>query len=586
MSGEKIREEYLEEPRLREERDAKEKAPRSRSEQGVRKAETFLLENKEGVVIPVIKLEPVSEPALRGLELSKEIPAIERRSGLSVPFIEIREPLIIARDLRLDCEIPKIDRRIRVLAIPIIRADSLPKVSATIVEFDTEVWKPRFVLSKKISIPIYWKDPFIRPKLLIESLDASIDERLREIIEKQEISEYGSKVGGVEVEIGGAGSQSPDGEEVEDFLRFIFGNDGGKIRARGPKIILFKDLEDDSYISFLENICVRIYREREGGEPRAVKILKIDDMNKREIEKWLEAGGKIFTIDLERNDIPDETHLWERLEETYSERLGFIIFHVRSGERFNTLVNLLREINLKAQGRLNIVKLEARKLLKEVRRKLIELVSGMLAPEEIHADMKVDGVPTISTFDYMINIALFNEDSLFNRVLENIKMEEGGLFKESTKPAEEESSLHFNIKVFLVRYLTHILREKGEKLHTREEIMRRIETEKELGPGVIADVVIGNEVYEVETLFGAGEEPDMKINRTIDKYDRMQIDKVSIVMDNLGFLLHLKDLLSKKKHFKDKRFKIEFYTLDLKNKRLISLEDFVREYKRLLKGIA
>jgi hypothetical protein len=66
----------------------------------------------------------------------------------------------------------------------------------------------------------------------------------------------------------------------------------------------------------------------------------------------------------------------------------------------------------------------------------------------------------------------------------------------------------------------------------------------------------------------------------------MQIDKVNIVMDNLGFLLHLKDLLSKKKHFKDKRFKIEFYTLDLKNKRLISLEDFVREYKRLLKGIA
>jgi hypothetical protein len=586
MSGEELREEYLEEPRLREERDAKEKAPRSRTEQGVKEAKTFLLEKEEGVVIPIIKLEPVSEPVLRGLELSKEIPAIERRRGLSVPFIEIREPLIIARDLRLDCEIPRIDKRIRVLAIPIIRADSLPKVSATIVELDTEVWKPKFVLSKKISIPIYWKDPFIRPKLLIESLDASIDERLRKIIEKQEIFEYGSKVGGVEVEMGGAGSQPPGGEEVEDFLRFIFGNDGGKIRARGPKIILFKDLEDDSYISFLENICVRIYREREGGEPRAVKILKIDDMNKREIEKWLEAGGKIFTIDLERNDIPDETHLWERLEETYSERLGFIIFHVRSRERFNTLVNLLREINLKAQGRLNIVKLEARKLLKEVRRKVIELVSGMLAPEEIHAAMEVDGVPTISTFDYMINIALFNEDSLFNRVLENIKMEEGGLFKESTKPAEEESSLHFNIKVFLVRYLTHILREKGEKLHTREEIMRRIETEKELGPEVIADVVIGNEVYEVETLFGAGEEPDMKINRTIDKYDRMQIDKVNIVMDNLGFLLHLKDLLSKKKHFKDKRFKIEFYTLDLKNKRLISLEDFVREYKRLLKGIA
>jgi hypothetical protein len=136
--------------------------------------------------------------------------------------------------------------------------------------------------------------------------------------------------------------------------------------------------------------------------------------------------------------------------------------------------------------------------------------------------------------------------------------------------------------------LVHELRKKGEKLSTRKEIMEKVRTEEELSEGVVPDVLIesdaGKEVYEVETLFGPHPEgePDLKITKTIDKYDKVSdITKVNIVMDNFGFLLHLKELLNKKEHFKNKQFKVEFYTLDLQNMKLISIDEFVKELKKI-----
>jgi hypothetical protein len=52
-------------------------------------------------------------------------------------------------------------------------------------------------------------------------------------------------------------------------------------------------------------------------------------------------------------------------------------------------------------------------------------------------------------------------------------------------------------------------------------------------------------------------------------------------MDNFGFLLHLKELLNKKEHFKNKPFKVEFYTLDLQNMKLISIDEFVKELEKI-----
>jgi len=92
-------------------------------------------------------------------------------------------------------------------------------------------------------------------------------------------------------------------------------------------------------------------------------------------------------------------------------------------------------------------------------------------------------------------------------------------------------------------------------------------------------------VYEVETLFGphAGGEPDLKINETVDNYDKTSgIAKVNIVMDNFCCLLHLSELLKKKEHFKGKKFDVEFYALDLQNKKLKLISDFAKEVARVI----
>jgi len=583
------KEETLEEKeRRRREKEAKKEELKVKVPERIEKiAEAIpLKKEEERLIVPLIKLEKVSELELEKLEVSKEIPQIgKRRRTVSISIVELQEPSLMLRECELDYKLPHVEKTKKLLTIPIIRVSPPPKVSILLTEFDTEIRKPPEITLPKIRVPVYRKAISISPKFLLESFDSTISEQLMRRLERKEEVEKELPIERVEAETAEptAPSLGAEEEEIQDFLEFAFGSEGGRITVRGPKIILFKDFEDDSYVNLLENICLRVYREREGGEPKAVKIRKMDDMNKREVEKWLEAGGKIFTIDLEEGGIPDEIHLWERLEETYSERLGFIIFTVRKEEKFEHLGELLRRINNKAQGRLNIIELEARRLSLE----LIELSSGMISLEKLPGRVEVDKIPSITTFDYMFNEALFKEESLFNKTLENIKKEGRSLFKESTNPAKEtESSLHFDIKVFLVRYLAHKLRKEGEKLFTREEILKRIETEKELTTEVIPDVRVGSEVYEVETLFGphAGEEPDLKINKTVDKYDiTSDIAKVNIIMDNFGFLLHLGELFRKKEHFKSKKFDVKFYTLDLKNKKLKSLLDFAKELKQCLK---
>jgi len=540
----------------------------------------FEEEVPEGIVeVPIVKLEKPSVKICR-LGFSDEVPeVVGGKLDVIIPFLSLQERPPTTIPGRLNDEILRLEREERKVVIPFIKLD-FPIKAQVLQGFDEEIRRIEEIKFKPI-VPSFRKESFYL-KSCLRSFDLAINEKIVRL----------ERMEGKEFEEGGGAESTGGGEEIPDFLEFAFGGEGGGIRGGGPKIILFKDLENDSYVGFLENICLRIYREREGGEPKAVKMRRMDDMNKRIVEELLKAGGRIFTIDLDKEEkMPDETHLWERLEETYAEKLGFIIFTVRGGEKFERLRELMQRINKKAQGSLNIIELEARILPKE----LIELSSGMIGLEKLSGGVdkistirvEVDREPTITTFDYIFNKALFNERSLFNEALEDVKREEKGLFKESTNPAEEESPLHFNIKVFLVRYLVHELRRKGEKLSTREEILKRIKTEKELATKVVPDVMVGDEVYEVETLFGphAGGEPDLKINRTVDKYDGTSIAKVNIVMDNFGFLLHMKDLFRKKEYFKGKRFNVEFYTLDLQNKKLISLSDFAEKFKQCLSSI-
>lgn len=139
--------------------------------------------------------------------------------------------------------------------------------------------------------------------------------------------------------------------------------------------------------------------------------------------------------------------------------------------------------------------------------------------------------------------------------------------------AENESDLHYAIKVFVVRSLVGELRKRELALSSREEIEEIVKTEVREGENVPDIQVEGGEAYEVETLFGEGESADKKLDETIRKYRGA---KVNIDMDNFGFLIPLR-LSRVRKHYRN----VEFYTLDLKNKGLVSLNEFIKELKKV-----
>jgi hypothetical protein len=499
---------------------------------------------------------------------------------IKVPFFSLLRPLPVRVTKRFHLDVVSLTERKVPLVVPFLNLEKEVKVSVT-QDFYIKTAKIRKKMTM-LQVPFYHVGQFIAPtvgnhfdmeiytvpQVLSVTSTVKKDEALQKMLKETLMKEMPSVAPALEKAGGSASSE----EEMPDFFELAFGSEGGRIRGRGPKIILFKDVEGDSYINFLEETCLRIYREIEGGEPKAKKLVKLDDLNKIEIEKWMSAGGRIITIDLDRFDLSkiSKDSLRERLEETYSSGLGFIIFATKNQVNFELTRRMLQEIYFECQGRLNIVFLEARKLPLG----LVRLASGMLDLSEPVVRIRVGEVPSGFTFDYVMNEALFKEDSAFNKALREIMGEEGGLFKSATARAENESDLHYAIKVFVVRSLVGELRKRGRALSSREEIEKIVKTEVREGENVPDIQVEGGEAYEVETLFGEGESADKKLDETIRKYRGA---KVKIVMDNFGFLLHLRDLSRVRKHYRN----VEFYTLDLKNKRLVSQNEFIKELKKV-----
>jgi hypothetical protein len=214
-------------------------------------------------------------------------------------------------------------------------------------------------------------------------------------------------------------------------------------------------------------------------------------------------------------------------------------------------------------------------------------------------DIKVDE-PTIErptgpgVFDDLFNRYAPTE---FEDYLDDIKTEERGLFKRFTvenqgqvqgKERDDyetgESPLHYNIKVYIVRYLVQQLRDGGEDIDELQDLERWIETETER-EGVIPDVFFSGqrkEAYEVETLFSGGQNPTNKIDRTINKYDKngVNIDKIHIVLENFTFLRYLDELSNIQHHYahrtnEEGELLIQFETLDLQNGGLLPLKTII-----------
>lgn len=584
MPEQKLKEEKKEEyDEERKRRELEKRKQEKREKKGVEKvskvespAKSITQKTIETEVkVPILKLEK-PKIGVKEVKLSKEIPHIEREElEVKVPVIKLSSSVFEEREIKLNKDIPFIEAvEKKALKIPLVKLRKVI-IRDIISEFNSNIPIIRSKLQTRVRIPIYriLRTPIVRE---IGLLDEKIDKKLLEKLEEREPS------------IGeGEGTE----EEPPEFLKFVFGGHSTKILARGPIIVLYKELEDDSTIGSFETLCIRIFREKKGGEPGYLSIKKLDEFNIREIEKYIKPEGNIVRIDLDllkkdaegrkRNifEIISLEHLRETLGRFIVGEVSFLIFKTRDKHLYEHCRQVLEWLSINSEHPLNVLEINPRKLTKEQKIILTKLAWGLREVPETEDMEGFADRPIFNTLDDMFN--KFGKRK-HEEYLENLQKEKYGIYAQATNQHEgNESDLHLQIKWFIVKFLA-----EKYKLTSLSEIEESVKTEEQLpeantkGEHPKPDVwdVKENAVYEVETLFSEdreGRNPQKKIYESIKKYEGTSVKEINIVLDNLTFLLHIRDIFGIKKNIKDWENKtgktVNFLTLDVENYKLISI---------------
>lgn len=545
------------------------------------------------IEIPIIALYGDVGIETKEIKIDKEIPEIgEEELKISIPVIELEKPVIELKQVELEKIIPKIVAEESKFEIPLIRLNKPEQVRSFITTFDEKLPQIQPTV-RRLRVPIYRVYKSV-VREIVSSFDSRVDPKIlqcfmdKELEQKPETTSPESEPSAGEEEF----------EEIPDIVDFVFGVPNSKISSRGPKIVLYKELETDSTIGSFETLCIRIYREKKGGYPRIQPIKKLDEFNKKEIEKYVEIN-KVITIDLDNNLDKNKKKAYKWFcEETLREPIrraiigdvGFIIFKTRDAKLYEYSKKVLENVEKDIEHPLDIVHAHPNSLSFEEKINLSNFAWGYLKLDSIspfRLEEERVGRPHGATFDDIFNKL---SQRKFDDCLEEL---EGSPYSNATKPHDgEESKEHKRMKWFVVKYLTKKLKEEGVlKLKNpiepkAFEINATIKTEEDTKNELnvcIADVMDTHayEVYEIETLFAQdrdGKTVEEKLNYTIDKYKELnQINKINIVLDNLTLLRNLKKMTNVEKNkSKEEREKVEFYTINLQNDKLISLRDVIK----------
>jgi hypothetical protein len=360
-------------------------------------------------------------------------------------------------------------------------------------------------------------------------------------------------------------------EEIPNFFDILFeGGFGELVTVDRPICIILSKSYSESYVDSIATICRELYRIKKGGNPKP-RILSTG--NKEEVEKSLEAGDRIFIVDdskcelinlskVKKIDEINWGHLYDRLRELFSQDYGFVIFHIDE-KWVNDFRSKLEKVSHMIP-KLFVIKLND--LSPEVKNEIAIMCWGFVNSKG-------------RTFDEIF----CNAEKVFYDRLEEISKD--GWLMHYIKPHEigPESYEHRLLKALVVKIKA---KEKGiERARIPEKIITEYKEE-----GFIVDVLINDdtkEYIEVETLYGTGFYPIGKIDHeTLQRYVEKKIGKVEIVMLPLPFLIYLKNLVTLKEIYKKMYgITIEFYTVDIQNEKLISLEDVIERIKELKKQI-
>lgn len=386
------------------------------------------------------------------------------------------------------------------------------------------------------------------------------------------------------------------GEEPSTLFDKIFSTEGKHFPAGLAEdrsvVIILHDTEDDNFGLTVQTICRELYHEFKGGLP-SPRI----HSRREEIEKELEAEGNIQLVD-ETNERffkgslsnvrTIDTVKWDevkrRLQELYSQGLGFIIFQVPSSIAGKFREKLEDEVSPHKPDIIELIpQIHGTKLLTEEGVIDIPVVKQKIANEIWGRVLDEDAVTRLKDFDELFGEAekLFKDK--LNKYSNQLIRSEGKerspdmLVKESPKvaddPVNNESPLHYNLKVFVVKSLAETEKYSLESIDTEEDTPTAHDSEKR----VIPDVQAGNRVFEIETLYSSGK-PLTNIRRTIEKYkDHEPKPEVNIVLTNLDAFLWYKELKRFQKEVReDWELNLRLKIPSLKEKRLLNIDN-IRE---------
>ena len=455
--------------------------------------------------------------------------------------------------------------------IPIIektdRKSLIPLILKTEVKFDEN----QLVLNDQV------------PKIEIIDIQKTFD------TEKDKIKESQSPIQIEQIEYTLVKHEEVNDEDIgkikKEMVKNVFGINSRKL-SRKPIIILLKD-QKSAFIGSLEEILLRIYREIKGGFPKPRKITKIEKFI-RELERFMKAEDKIFTVDFQKNDykeIEDWDIIRDVLAQLYSQDLGFIIFKN---------LDLNPDQYIPRDHKIKILSFEPNDILSEdleAQKELCRIIWGLITLKERDFDYYI--LNNELTFDNIFNMAKEKYEKYFNKIQEPFLT-----ITRRSKGGRESEDVHFNLKLFITRYLSNCL--GFYKIEDLPKILEYINTEAKFSVkdrNIFPDIYISksaenysNEVFEIETLFGQGSIAIKKIDETIEKYENTDIAKLNIVLENYTLINHLKEIKKKievhKKFLEinQRKFNLEFWGLDLAENKLIRFNEIENKLKKLKNG--
>ncbi|MFP3138280.1 MAG: hypothetical protein RXS42_08730, partial [Nitrososphaeria archaeon] len=352
---------------------------------------------------------------------------------------------------------------------------------------------------------------------------------------------------------GGGGEEEPQ-EPPEDFLEWILGGHAaGRISSGGPYVILYEEyagreegrgIPSDT-VHLLERILVRRYREMMGGEPGIRIVTGYEVRGGLKGQPWdVDPAHKIYRIKLgdlveeesaggpldeeqQREELRKRVGMFlNRFRESYAGDLGFLILHTSSARRGleDVLVEEVRDV---IPGE-ELIRLKAGTLGKLDLRRRYDLLCGLAG---LAFGIDARGLEMVSSLSDCIRRA---SSYWKRRAVPDVLKERKSLYRYLTERGENESDDHYHMKVLVVKHLVESRGDLRELAGSRniKELRERIRTEQPVDAGgVVPDVAVDGEYYEVEELFGVGDSGGFKkVQETVEKYGGIQ-GRVTVVVE-------------------------------------------------------